>query len=101
MSQGSDQGKQPEALSTPRQPELNWDVSGAAIYTCDIANSAAGSNDVLLNLGVTQRGGEAPVELSARLVRRLTLVPLTARHLRDMLRNVIADIDADTPPGGR
>lgn len=87
----------PEPSRPARQAEYRWDLSAASIYACDVANSTAGVDDVILNLGVTQRDAEAPGELSVRMIRRLSLRPLTARHLRDMLRSVIADIDADQP----
>jgi hypothetical protein len=77
-----------------RQPEVQWDLSGAVSHTSDVANSLAGLDDVVLNFGATQRG-ETPNEVAVRMQRRITLRPLTARNLQDMLRNVIADIDAD------
>jgi hypothetical protein len=92
MSQGSGQGG-------ADQPEVRWDLFGAVSHTCDVANSAAGPDDVVLNFGATQRNDTAPAEVSVRMLRRITLRPMTARTLRDMLRDVIADIDADKPRG--
>jgi hypothetical protein len=74
-------------------PEVHWDLDSASIYTSDVANSTAGPDDVVLNFGATQRPTQA--ELSIRLLRKIALRPQTARTLRDMLRDVIADIDAD------
>jgi hypothetical protein len=74
-------------------PEVQWDFDNAAIYTSDVANSTAGPDDVVLNFGATQRPNQA--EISVKLLRKITLRPQTARTLRDMLRDVIADIDAD------
>jgi hypothetical protein len=76
-------------------PEVQWDLNGAEIYTSNVANSSAGAEDVVLNFGTTQRPSEASPELSVKLVRKIALRPQTARTLRDMLRDVIADIDAD------
>ena len=94
-------GERPNTLPEPPRPtqqaEYRWDLSAASVYACDVANSTAGADDVVLNLGVMQRGDDTPGELSVRMIRRFSLRPLTARHLRDMLRNVIADIDADQP----
>ena len=98
---GSGISQEPEpnrGIEPPRsahQPEVEWDLKGAANYTCDVANSAAGPNDVVLNFGARQRAGGAPAEVTVQLLRRIKLAPLTARALRDMLRDVIADIDAD------
>jgi hypothetical protein len=77
------------------QPEVRWDLDGATTHICNVANSEAGPDDVVLNFGATQRDGESPAEVSVRMMRRIALRPLTARTLRDMLRDVIADIDAD------
>jgi hypothetical protein len=92
MSQGNGQG-------SAHQPEVRWDLDSAVNHTCDVANSAAGPDDVVLNFGATQRNDTAPAEVSVRMLRRITLRPMTARTLRDMLRDAIADIDADKPRG--
>jgi hypothetical protein len=92
MSQGNGQGG-------AHQPEVRWDLDSAVSHTCDVANSTAGPDDVVLNFGATQRNDTAPAEVSVRMLRRITLRPMTARTLRDMLRDVIADIDADKPRG--
>jgi hypothetical protein len=98
MSQGTGQngGGPPR---TAHQPEVQWDLKDAISYTSTVANSTTGADDVVLNLGVTERHADAPAEVAVRLQRRITLRPLTARNLRDMLRDVIADIDADRPRG--
>ena len=82
-------------------PEVQWDLKGAEIYTSNVANSSAGSDDVVLNFGITQRPNEASPEMTVKLLRKLTLRPQTARSLRDMLRDVIADIDAEKMRGSR
>jgi hypothetical protein len=74
-------------------PEVHWDFDNAAIHVSDVANSTAGPDDVVLNFGATQRPNQA--EVSVKLLRKIALRPQTARTLRDMLRDVIADIDAD------
>ena len=81
--------------ATGHQPEVRWDLDGATTHTCNVANSEAGPDDVVLNFGATQRKGETPDEVSVHMLRRIALRPMTARTLRDMLRDVIADIDAD------
>jgi hypothetical protein len=82
-------------------PEVQWDLKGAEIYTSNVANSSAGADDVVLNFGITQRPNEATPEMAVKLLRKLTLRPQTARNFRDMLRDLIADIDADRLRGRR
>ena len=57
--------------------------------------STAGPEDVVINVGVTNIGHGHKGEMSAELIKRFSLRPRTARALRDMLREVIANIDAD------
>jgi hypothetical protein len=54
----------------------------------------------VLNFGATQRSNDMPDEVAVQLLRRIMLRPLTARNLQDMLRSVVADIDADRLRGG-
>ena len=58
------------------------------------------STTSLLNFATRQPSNDAPSEVAVRLLRRIKLPPMTARALRDMLRDVIADIDADKPREG-
>jgi hypothetical protein len=99
MSQRTGQDGERGPPGASHQPEVHWDLSRASSHVCDVANSTAGPDDVVLNFGATQRGGEGSAEVSVRMQRRITLRPLTARNLQDMLRSVIADIDADKPRG--
>lgn len=99
MSHGNGQSDRPRPPGAAHQPEFHWDLSAAAAYTCEVANSTAGVDDVLLNFGAIHRSGDAPAEVSVKMIRQFALRPLTAMHLRDMLRNIIADIDADQPAG--
>jgi hypothetical protein len=79
--------------------EVQWDVTGADIHTSNVANSSAGPDDVVVNFGITGRNNPASPETTVKLQRKITLRPQTARTLRDMLRDVIADIDADRARG--
>jgi hypothetical protein len=78
----------------PAGADLRWDTSAARTQACDVANAAAGPTDVALTFGATEITGPTGDELAVRLRRRIVLPPLTARNLRDMLRNLIADADA-------
>ncbi len=88
-------------MSQSNGPEVQWDLSGASAFTSNVANSSAGPADVVLNFGTTHRPGDASPELAVTLLRKITLQPQAARTLRDMLRDVIADIDADRMRDGR
>jgi hypothetical protein len=88
-------------MSQSSGTEIEWDLNGASVFTSNVANSTAGPDDVALNFGITHRPSEASPEIVVTLLRKITLRPQTARTLRDMLRDVIADIDADRMRGGR
>ncbi len=88
-----------EPVAAANQPEVRWDPKDAVSHTCDVANSTAGPDDVVLNFGATQRSADAPDQVTVCLARRFTMVPMTARALRDMLRDIIAMIDADRQRG--
>jgi hypothetical protein len=74
------------------EPRIEWDVATAVSHACNIATSTAGKDDVIINIGVANVDGG---EMSADLTKRFSLPPRTARAMRDMLREVIANIDAD------
>jgi hypothetical protein len=76
-------------------PRIEWDVATAASHVCDVATSTVGQEDVVINIGITNTGHRRPDEMSVELIKRFSLRPRTARALRDMLREVIANIDAD------
>jgi hypothetical protein len=89
-------------LALPRpddEPRIEWDVATAASHTCNVATSTAGQEDVVINVGVTNTDHGHLSEMSVELIKRFSLRPRTARALRDMLREVIANIDADRQRG--
>jgi hypothetical protein len=95
MSHGLSPAGRPAPPRPDNEARIEWDVATAASYTCDIATSTAGPEDVVINVGVTNIGHGHKGEMSAELIKRFSLRPRTARALRDMLREVIANIDAD------
>ena len=92
-------GLSPAGGPAPPRPEnesrIEWDVATAVSHACDIATSSAGQEDVVINIGVAKTGHGHPGEMSVDLIKRFSLRPRTAHALRDMLREVIANIDAD------
>lgn len=92
MSHGLSQAGRPMPPRSDNEPRIEWDVATAVSHACNIATSTAGKDDVVINIGVANVGRD---EMSAELTKRFSLPPRTARALRDMLREVIANIDAD------
>ena len=92
MSHGLSQAGRPMPPRSDNEPRIEWDVATAVSHACNIATSTAGKDDVVINIGVANVGRG---EMSAELTKRFSLPPRTARALRDMLREVIANIDAD------
>jgi hypothetical protein len=95
MSHGLSPAGRPAPPRRDDEPRIEWDVATAVSHACDIATSTAGQEDVVINVGVTNTGHGHKDEMSAELIKRFSLRPRTARALRDMLREVIANIDAD------
>jgi hypothetical protein len=95
MSHGLSPAGRPAPPRPDNEPRIEWDVATAVSHVCDVATSAAGQEDVVINIGVTKTGDGHPGEISVELIKRFSLRPRTALALRDMLREVIANIDAD------
>jgi hypothetical protein len=85
----------PAPPRSDKESRIEWDVVTAVSHTCNIATSTAGPEDVVINVGVAKTALGQPGEASAELIKRFSLRPRTALALRDMLREVIANIDAD------
>lgn len=95
MSHGLSPAGRPASPRAGDEPRIEWDVATATSHACDIATSTAGQDDVVINIGITNAGRGHSGEMSVELIKRFSLRPRTARALRDMLREVIANIDAD------
>ncbi len=99
MSHGLSPAGRPALPRPDNEPRIEWDVATAASHAADVATSSAGKDDVVINIGVTNTGHGHPGEISVELIKRFSLRPRTAQALRDMLREVIANIDADRRSG--
>jgi hypothetical protein len=97
MNNGLSPAGRPASPQSHGESRIEWDVATAASHVCNMATSTAGQEDVLINIGIANTGHGHPGERSAELIKRFLLRPRTARALRDMLREVIANIDADRP----
>jgi hypothetical protein len=95
MSNGLPPAGGPAPPRSNQESQIEWDVAAAVSHTCDIATSTAGPEDVVINIGVARTAHGQSGEVSAELIRRFSLRPRTALALRDMLREVVANIDAD------
>jgi hypothetical protein len=93
MTDGFSPAGRPMPPRSDNEPRIEWDVATAVSHACNIATSTAGKDDVVINVGVANFSHGR--EMSADLTKRFSLPPRTARALRDMLREVIANIDAD------
>lgn len=76
---------------TPPEPELTWDTSSVRTGAATVVATRAGGQDITLSFGMTRN--EAG-EVGIRLERKIAMPLLSAKSLRDMLRNLIADADA-------
>jgi hypothetical protein len=99
MSHGLSPAGSPAPPRPDSEPRIEWDVATAVSHACNIATSTAGQEDVVINIGVANTGDSHPGEMSVELIKRFSLRPRTAQALRDMLREVIANIDADRSRG--
>jgi hypothetical protein len=99
MSHGLSPPGRPAPPRRDDEARIEWDVATAACHICDVATSTAGQEDVVINIGVTTTDRGHPHAMSVELIKRFSLRPRTARALRDMLRDVIANIDADRQRG--
>ncbi|HEX3990040.1 MAG TPA: hypothetical protein VHX39_02580 [Acetobacteraceae bacterium] len=95
MTDGFSPAGRPMPPRSDNEPRIEWDVATAVSHACNIATSTAGKDDVVINVGVASAAHGRQSEVSADLTKRFALPPRTARALRDMLREVIANIDAD------
>lgn len=76
--------------------EMRWDMDAARAQHCDIVSTVGDTHAITLNFGKTTSVGEA---LTAGLRRRIVMPPLSAKHLRDALQNLLAAVDAKKAPG--
>jgi hypothetical protein len=74
---------------------VEWDCATAQNHACDIANATATRDEVVLNFGATRVPEGLSAALSAELLRRIALRPMSAKNLLAMLRNMVAEIDAE------
>ena len=89
------QPAEPNRATVKGPADVRWDTSTMASQFCDVTSITARGNELVLNFGVVQQSGSQPAELAVSLKRQVALRPMTARNLRDMLRNLIAEIDAN------
>ena len=75
---------------------LQWDMAGARTQDCDIVSTVGGGHTITFNFGQTVTSGGA---LTVGLRRRIVVPPLSAKHLRDALQNLLAAANAKTEPG--
>jgi len=77
--------------------EIRWVTEAVRQHHSDVVSARAGESDVVLNFGTTKAAEGTDGAVTAILTRRVSLQPDSARRLRDLLRNVIAEADAAPP----
>lgn len=80
----------------PREP--HWDVSAVRNHACDVVSAAGTTGEVVVSFGATHRGGAAGEEITVEPRRKFALQPRAAQNLRDVLRNLIAEAEAESRP---
>jgi len=85
-----------EASGAP--PEPHWDVSAMRNHACDVVSAVGTAGEVVVNFGATHRdaGGGEGITVEPR--RKFALQPRAAQNLRDVLRSLIAEADAEGDP---
>jgi hypothetical protein len=73
---------------------VRWDESQMRRLYANVCNVMSSREEVVLLFGTSQAplGGEA--ELAVQLTDRVILSPLTAKHLYDMLQDVLREYEA-------
>jgi len=80
--------------AAPGAPEhLRWDIAEMDSHGCSLATASATPSEIVLNFGARRRRGDEPREVTAELVRRIALSPLTAKNLAATLRRLIDEHD--------
>ena len=74
--------------ATPR-----WDTSAMTSQHCALATATATDEEVILNFGAKVGLQDAGAAVSAELLRRIALRPVTAKHLKALLTRAIGDYD--------
>lgn len=87
---------QSEAPSGPREP--HWDASVVRNHACDVVSAIGTTSEVVVNFGATHAGDGPSEEITVRPRRSFALQPRAAQNLRDVLRNLLAEADAERRP---
>ena len=69
---------------------MRWDTGEIKSHSCGVATATMTPGEVVLNFGARLVSDRSNGELAIQLLRRISLSPLTAKHLQDVLSKVIA-----------
>ena len=95
MSQRTGQSNGSAESRDTKPPEVHWETSRARSHICDVAKTSSGPDNIVVSFGATQDAGKSGGELTVELMQQISLRPLTAKHLLDMLNKLVAEADAN------
>jgi hypothetical protein len=75
-------------------PRVVWDRSAVGVHFSTIATATPIAGEVLLHFGVRDGIDRPGQQQGVKLLRRLAMRPMTAKHLHDMLSRLIAEAAA-------
>lgn len=80
--------------------DLVWNTSDTRVQVCDVAVARPSAEGVVLSFGAREMDDHQVQAFTARLLRSIALRPESARHLRDMLAQALADGREGRAPNG-
>lgn len=83
----------PDTPGGRREP--HWDVSTVRNHACDVVSAVGTTAEVIVTFGATRGGAKPGEEITVERRREVALQPRAAQNLRDVLRNLIAEADAE------
>lgn len=70
---------------------MRWDTTQLKSSYCNVANATSTREEVVLHFGVNQNRDQPHAELEIRLLHRVTLSPVAARRLQQLLTQLITE----------
>jgi hypothetical protein len=70
-----------------------WDNSALNSHRASLATAAATKDEVVLSFGAKTGSDAADEEVTAELLRRIAINPVTAKNLRNLLSRLITEYD--------
>jgi hypothetical protein len=71
---------------------IRWDTSRLETHVCNLATATSAQDRVVFSFGAAMVAGEDGAH-AVRLLGRVSLPPVAAKHLHDMLSRLVAEHD--------